>query len=74
MGSGVLRRSNNLDEIPETVTMSQCALWLGVSRTTINRYIARENFPKPIFLSIRRKIFIKSDVLAWWEQKRDGIA
>ena len=74
MGSGVLRRSNNSDDMPETVTMTQCVLWLRVSRTTINRYIAEDNFPKPIMLSIRRKIFIKSDVLAWFDQKRDRIA
>lgn len=74
MGSGVLINSTSPQDMPETVTMNQCALWLGVSRTTINRYIAEENFPKPILLSIRRKIFIKSDVLAWFNQKRDRIA
>ena len=70
MGSGVLIRSNSSDEMPETVTMAQCALWLGVSRTTINRYIAEEGFPKPFFLSIRRKIFVKSDVLTWFNNRR----
>ena len=74
MGSGNSLKSSHVNysgDMPETITFKEAAAWLGVSRSTVVRYIDEEGFPKPIQFSKRRCVFMKSDCLAWFDERRN---
>ena len=60
----------SISTLPETVTAQDIAVWLGVNRTTIYRYVSLGDFPKPVKLSPRRQVFLKSEVLTWFKDKQ----
>ena len=44
------------------------------SRATINRKVAAGEFPKPIWISERRKVFLASAVDAWMAEQMGELA
>jgi len=58
--------------LQETITAKQVAAWLGINRSTIYRYVEEGNFPKPVKLSARRQVFIKSQVVQWFHDRQNS--
>tara|TARA_R110000868_G_scaffold272019_2_gene531299 strand:+ start:1135 stop:1323 length:189 start_codon:yes stop_codon:yes gene_type:complete len=54
----------DLDVVPRTKLCAQ----LGISRSTIKRWIANRGFPKPLKASGRQPLFSKTEVNNWIAQ------
>ncbi|QIK78643.1 AlpA family phage regulatory protein [Sphingomonas piscis] len=51
------------------LTESRTTQLTTLSRATINRKVARGEFPAPIYISARRKAWRESAVRAWMEER-----
>lgn len=49
------------------LTEASTALLTTLSRATINRKVARGEFPAPIYISTRRKAWLESAVREWMD-------
>ena len=47
------------------ISSKQVCMEMGVTRSTIKRWIKNRNFPKPLAASGRSPLFDEADVIAW---------
>ena len=55
------------------VPIKRIARSLNFSVATINKLVAKGDFPKPIDLGVRKKQFILSQVEQWWRTRLGGM-
>jgi predicted DNA-binding transcriptional regulator AlpA len=58
------------DESDKMLRINQVAQLLGLSRSTIDRMEARDQFPARVKLSTRRVAWRQSEILAWMSQRK----
>lgn len=65
------RNTLNFDKLPQTMTLAQGALVLGVSETTVRRYIQEEGLPAFTVQAGPRSLYKldKTQLLAWRESR-----
>ncbi len=52
------------------LTLKEVSILIGISISTINRLIEKDEFPQKIKLSPRRIVFMKNDIEQWIENKK----
>lgn len=57
------------DNQPSLVSLNDACRLTSMSRTMLNRYRADGRFPVAVILGERRIAFVRSEVLAWIEQR-----
>ena len=53
------------------LTIKEVSTLLGISVSTINRLVTKEDFPRKIKISPRRIFFMKKEIDDWINEKRD---
>lgn len=56
-------------EIPALISLNDTCRLTSMSRTMLNRYRAERRFPVAVQLGERRVAFVRSEVIAWIEEK-----
>lgn len=57
------------DNTPALVSLNEACRLTSMSRTMLNRYRAEGRFPVALELGERRKAFVRSEVIAWINEK-----
>ena len=52
-------------------TIQEVSEFLGISTSTINRFIKKGDFPPKVKISPRRIVFMKKEIDDWIDAKRD---
>ncbi|WP_082490878.1 AlpA family phage regulatory protein [Aureimonas sp. Leaf454] len=65
---------NQNDNTPRLVSLNDAAKLTSLSRTMINRYRGEGRFPVAVTLGERRIAFVRSEVVAWIEERIAGRA
>ena len=64
-------QSNN-DNTPRLISLNQVCNLTSLSRTAINKFRHREQFPEEVNLGDRRVAFVRSEVIEWIQARIDG--
>lgn len=57
------------DNLPPLVSLNDAAKMTSLSRSMVNRYRAEGRFPAAVPLGERRVAFVRTEVLAWIDEK-----
>lgn len=57
-------------EVPKFVNIKQVAALFDLSVSTAIRYAASPDFPEPFYFSAGRKVWLLSEVLEWFMNRR----
>ena len=58
-----------MDHIDEIIRLADLPKFTGLKRTQIQHYVANGGFPQPIRLGERAKGWLRSEVVAWQQER-----
>ena len=64
---------HDVSSTTQLISIKRIARSLNLSIGTINKLVARGDFPKPIDLGVRKKQFILVQVEQWWRTRLGGM-
>jgi prophage regulatory protein len=60
-------------KLPVLVEAKEITRWLGLSRQTVNALVREGQFPQPVRVGKRRKVWVKSGLMDWLRERQSDL-